>query len=338
MKHKKIFLSTEILEEKTAKSKAKIDVMQILEKAGYHSIYFPKIGNLVQLINFWRALSAIIGKDSHLVLEYPCYPRKRIWIIAAFKMLKRIKLYGVIHDIGDLRFTEFKDGKDMHFLKQFDGLVSHNKFMTAWLRKQGYKKPVVDLQVFDYCLKTDRDFHETTVDGAIKVLYAGNLAYNKATYIYDRQLDHLENIHFGVYGPYFEKERINGSRVSFKGMFDPQSPDLKENYHFGLIWEGDSVETCSGQMGQYIRYNNPHKFSLYLSLGLPVIVWKEAAIASFVLENKIGTTISSFNEIEKIGERISAAEYRGYLDNIAQLSKKVRNGYFLNKAIGQLAK
>jgi hypothetical protein len=131
---------------------------------------------------------------------------------------------------------------------------------------------------------------------------------------------------------------MNGSRVSYKGIFNPDAPDLPEKYHFGLIWEGESIETCTGQYGQYIRFNNPHKFSLYLSLGLPVIVWKEAAIASFVIENKIGFTIGSFDELEKISETVSDEIYREYLANIHDLSDKVRKGFFLGKAINQLTK
>jgi hypothetical protein len=242
----------------------------------------------------------------------------------------------VIHDIGDLRFPEQKQLPDMYFLKTFDGLISHNAFMTAWLREKGYKKPVINLEVFDYCLKEDKNFNETSVDGKLKVLYAGNLAFNKATYIYDKKLDKLDKIQLCVYGQFFEKERINGSRVLYKGMFNPNSPDLAENYHFGLIWEGESVDTCTGQMGRYIRFNNPHKFSLYLSLGLPVIVWKEAAVARFVNDHNIGFTIDSFSDLENIGEHITLQRYQEYLANIQQLSEKVRNGHFLDTAIGKL--
>jgi len=340
MKHKKIFLSTEFLNEKTAKTKAKVDVIEILEKAGYHSVYFPKVSGVGEAVRFWKDLSKLVSRDSHLVLEYPCYPRKRMWLIWAFKKIKGIKLYGVIHDIGDLRFTDkkFRDGNDMHFLKLYDGLVSHNASMTKWLRENGFRKPVVDLQVFDYCLKEGLDFSEPSLNGKFKVLYAGNLSYSKATYIYDKKLEKLNNVHLGVYGPYFEKERINGSALSYKGMFDPQTPDLKEKYHFGLIWEGESVDTCSGQMGRYIRFNNPHKFSLYISLGLPVVVWKEAAIAPFVLKHKIGTTIASFDDLERLSEKVTEREYREYVNNIRELSHKVRNGFFLTEAVNQLVK
>ena len=336
MKKKKIFLSTEIPNDKTAKTKAKVDVMEILEKEGYHSVYFPKVNNLMQIVRFWRSLSKIVDKNSHLVLEYPCMPRRRIWVISTFKFLKGIKLFGVIHDIGDLRFPEQRQMSDMLFINKFDGLISHNASMTVWLRERRYKKPIVNLGVFDYCLKDERNFNENDVSGKLKVLYAGNLSFNKATYIYDRKLDNLDGFQLCVYGQHFEKERLNGSRVSYKGIFNPDAPDLSEKYHFGLIWEGESLDTCTGQYGQYIRFNNPHKFSLYLSLGLPVIVWKEAAIASFVTENKIGFTISSFDELEKMRETVSENAYKEYLGNIHQLSNKVRKGYFLAKAINQL--
>src|SRR5919107_1727130 len=149
MKYKKIFLSTEIPNDKTAKTKAKVDVMEILEREGYHSVYFPKVSSVKEIISFWRSLSGMVDKNTHLVLEYPCMPRRRIWVISSFKFIKGIKLYGVIHDIGDLRFPQQRQMADMLFLNRFDGLISHNASMTTWLRKRGYKKPVVDLGVFD---------------------------------------------------------------------------------------------------------------------------------------------------------------------------------------------
>jgi hypothetical protein len=338
MKQKKIFLSTEIPNDKTAKTKAKVDVMEILEREGYTSVYFPRVNSLSEIIRFWRFLSTIAGKDSHLVLEYPCTPRRRIWLISTFAFVKKIKLYGVIHDIGDLRFPLQRQVSDMLFLNRFDGLISHNAAMTVWLRNRGYKKTIVNLGVFDYCMKDERNFNEQGMSGKPKVLYAGNLSYNKATYIYDKKLDKLDSFQLCVYGQHFDKDRINGSRVSYKGMFNPDTPDLLEKYHFGLIWEGDSIDTCTGQFGQYIRYNNPHKFSLYVSLGLPVIVWKEAAIASFVTDNRLGFTIGSFDELEKRVHSVTEEEYQEYLLNINKLAGKVRGGYFLGTAINELVK
>lgn len=41
---------------------------------------------------------------------------------------------------------------------------------------------------------------------------------------------------------------------------------------FGLVWDGNSMDTCTGNYGSYLRINDPHKVSLYLSSGLPIIV------------------------------------------------------------------
>lgn len=333
---KKIFLSTEIKGDKSAWTKAKVDVAQILDRAGYQSVYFPKMKSFSEFTNFWKTLSLVAEKDSHLIVEFPFYPRVRMWALSLFKIVKGVKLYAVIHDISDLRLVEQKQRSDMHFLTRFDGLISHNSFMTAWLRKKGYKKPIVDLQVFDYCLEQGKDFNEDVLNGKLKILYAGNLAYNKATYIYDKKIDELNKVQFYVYGQHFEKERSNGSSIRYEGVFNPGTPELADKYHFGLIWEGSSTETCSGEYGQYIRFNNPHKFSLYISLGLPVIVWKEAAIASFVKEHNIGVAIGSLKELNTLGEKITQAQYMEFIKNLKSLSPKVRDGFFLNKAVNEL--
>lgn len=331
-----IYLNTQVVEDKTAWSKARVDVKEILEEMGYKTIFFPRIKGPGGLVRFWKSLSRAVSKGGHIVMEYPFNARKRMWIVSLFSLLKKIPVYGVIHDINDLRFPESKQTSDMHFLRRFDGLVSHNPSMTAWLRKKGYSKPVVNLKVFDYCLRNARSYHEENVSGPLKVLYAGNLSYRKATYVYNTLIGGMNNVELCVYGQYFEQDRVNGSRVNYKGLFDPNTPELTEKYHFGIIWEGTSLDTCDGPFGEYIRYNNPHKFSLYLSLGLPVVVWKEAAIAPFIRENGLGFTIDSVMELDTLTEKISKEQYREYIDNVEKMAGKVRQGHFLKTAIAEL--
>ncbi len=336
MKTKKIYLYTEVKGDKSAWTKAKVDVARILEKQGYHALYLPRMKSPGQVLGFWKSLAAVTTRGSHIVIEFPCYPRLRLWAVTAFAFFMRVKVFAVIHDINDLRLESTSKKYDMHFLKHFDGLVSHNFSMTAWLRQNGYKKPIVDLEVFDYCLDNGTDFNEAGLNGKLKILYAGNLMYTKATYIYDSKLDNINKAEFYVYGQNFEKERINGSKIIYEGAFNPNTPELRGRYHFGLIWEGSSTETCSGEFGRYIRFNNPHKFSLYISLGLPVIVWEEAAIASFVKDHNIGLTIRSLSDLDTIGERVTNEQYQEFIKNLKQLSPKVRNGYFLDKAVSKL--
>ena len=67
-----------------------------------------------------------------------------------------------------------------------------------------------------------------------------------------------------------------------------------------------SSETCKGSFGEYLRINNPHKTSLYLASGIPVIIWSKAALAEFIEKNKCGITVDSLYEIAdklKINDR-----------------------------------
>lgn len=68
-------------------------------------------------------------------------------------------------------------------------------------------------------------------------------------------------------------------------------------------------ETCSGGKGEYLRINNPHKLSLYLAVGLPVIIWDEAAEAEFVLRENVGFTIKSLYELSEKMALISDDDY-----------------------------
>ncbi|MBT3589086.1 MAG: hypothetical protein HN507_10605, partial [Flavobacteriaceae bacterium] len=102
---------------------------------------------------------------------------------------------------------------------------------------------------------------------------------------------------------------------------------------FGLVWDGVSTETCSGQYGAYLKYNNPHKTSLYLLSGLPVIVWDKAAIASFILDNNIGFSVSNLNELNDILKNIKYSDYLLMKANVLKVQEQVKIGQFLKNAV-----
>jgi hypothetical protein len=86
-------------------------------------------------------------------------------------------------------------------------------------------------------------------------------------------------------------------------------------------------------MGNYMRFNDPHKVSLYISAGIPVIIWSEAALAGFIKERHIGFTVSSLEEIpEKLGN-VTEEDYQSYRSNLYPLMRQVRDGYFLKEAV-----
>ena len=112
-------------------------------------------------------------------------------------------------------------------------------------------------------------------------MIAGNLRRHKAEYVY-RLPDSQK---FNLYGVGYEKQ--NKNNICYHGSFDPDELPFVLEGSFGLVWDGDSAETCSGVYGQYLKVNNPHKCSLYLATGLPVIVWKESTVARIVKKQSL---------------------------------------------------
>lgn len=76
------------------------------------------------------------------------------------------------------------------------------------------------------------------------------------------------------------------------------------------------MDACSGNWGKYLKIIAPHKFSMYLVAELPIIVWKESAMAKLVEQNKLGITINTLTELGDRISRISSDEYDNIVLNI----------------------
>ena len=103
-----------------------------------------------------------------------------------------------------------------------------------------------------------------------------------------------------------------------------------------MIWDGDSLEECNGAFGEYLKYNNPHKFSLYIAAGIPVITWKKAAIAEFIEKENIGITVNSLEDLEKILINLSNEEYEKKVENVLKIREKIINGKILTNIIKEI--
>ena len=255
----------------------------------------------------------------------------RDYVLKELKKKRNVTLITLFHDIETLRGLHIKG--EAHFfnliLELSDGIIVHNPKMKEWFVSQGiYKKNIVSLDIFDY-LFTPRQRKRSLKR---QVIIAGNLNPQKAKY-----LEKIKDIdsEFVLYGPNFDKT-VAGENMKYRGTFSPDElPHILED-GFGLIWDGDTTETCSGPYGEYLRYNNPHKLSLYLASGLPVFIWKEAAEADFVEKNGVGYTISSLSDIKLILDSITENEYRASCEKVDVISSKLIKGYFTKDAVTKL--
>lgn len=105
---------------------------------------------------------------------------------------------------------------------------------------------------------------------------------------------------------------------------------------YGLIWDGDSIDKCTGVAGNYEKINNPHKLSLYLSMGIPVIAWRRAAISEFIESNTIGFVVSSLDEIDTVLNKLNEEDYIKFKNNAINIGHKIKNGEYTLQAVNKL--
>lgn len=327
-----------IKDERHAGSKAVQDVKNILLKNNYKSIkvsakkYFA-IFSFIKLFVFGLF---ILDKKDVLFIQYPPhYYRYYGNFIVLFKKLKKFKTIVLIHDVTYLRYsgTNYK-GKELQFFNKFEYIITHNVKMTNQLYKDGVRTNFIELELFDYI--TDKVLNSNiSLKQKKQIIIAGNLDYNKSTYLYD--FIKVSKFQVSLFGPNFNESKVEkNSCFKYYGSLPANELPLVLTTGFGLVWDGMSVEECSGDLGNYLKINNPHKLSLYIAGGIPVFVWKKAAVADFVIKNKIGYVIDNLYQINDILNEIAEEEYLKLKENVAILQKRVLNGEFLESALNKI--
>lgn len=160
-------------------------------------------------------------------------------------------------------------------------------------------------------------------------VFAGNLKYEKFIY-HLHELDWKSST-LNVYGPNFDASSfVSCTAVTYCGELPPDALATEVADSYGLCWEGDSLDRCRGKISAYLKYTNPYKVSFYLALGLPVILSKQMAAASFIEQNNAGVAIDSLRKLPEVLTAISEQEYQSMCENCLRLSQKLRHGYFLS--------
>ena len=135
-----------------------------------------------------------------------------------------------------------------------------------------------------------------------------------------------------------KKINFGGKRTDIiaHGPVPPEQLPGRLEGAFGLVWDGTSGKIPTGHYGAYLMVNNPHKMSLYLVSGMPVIVWSGSAQAEFVRREGIGLVIDSLSDIQ---DGIAALTEEGYvrmLDNARRVGRKLRQGGMTREALKAL--
>lgn len=315
--------------------KAKDDVNHFLNEVGFKNVDIKT--NVNKFDKFFKTSHKLrkqisFGEDGLLVFQYPLSSRyisdKLVKMLKANPNLISVCL---VHDLESLRLSagnkSFKNN-EMKFLNKFDYLIVHNQHMKNWLIKNGVKSSMVVLEVFDYYKdysgKNDFSYNEN-------ISYAGNLS--KAHFLESIKIKRHKIIVYGL-----NQSVAYPQNIIYKGSLPPE--ELPKHLHskYGLVWDGDSISECSGIYGEYLKYNTPHKISLYISAGIPVIVWKKSAMADFIRNNNLGLCVDKVSDLDNILSKVSDEQYTEIKKNTLAMSKKISEGYFIKRALHRILK
>ena len=323
-----------------ASNKARSDVNLIAERLGFKtvSVHSPKTGglNVSKMIgkvtfeyNLLRSLNSV-DDGGLLLVQLPLLnlANRTHKNILDYCSKHGIKVISFIHDVNELRGTNASNNQPFYSLLVYSSaVISHNSEMTKHLVSKGIgSEKIINLDIFDYLLDKDKDV------GYFKkqIVIGGNLDVEKVKYLKD--LDRIKGCGIVLYGPNYTSNK-KSENIEYKGVVDASELPYLLNEGFGLVWDGESIESCTGRYGNYLKYNNPHKLSMYIASGLPVIIWDQAAEANFVKEKSLGITVGSLLELETVFNNLEERQYSEYTTSVKKIQKKLRTGYYAEKAI-----
>ncbi len=338
---------------KNAANKARADVEKICLDEGYQRMdliipysdtgnFIKIIGDQIQNAHLWKKCLSTLKERDILFIQFPVKTHSIVLGNLLRKTIRKNRyIVLLIHDLDLLRFNNSRNisllkkirmfFEDRMVLREASFIISHNQKMTDYLKSISIpEEKIINLGLFDYLLDSSVPYIESEPDNT--VIIAGNLNPEKVGYLHE--IHTIKGCQFHLYGEGFLQELPQN--VQYFGSFMPDELPAYLQGSFGLVWDGSSVNCCEGIAGDYLRYNNPHKTSLYIAAGIPVVVWKESALAEFVQLYSVGITVSSLDDMQQKILSMSEEEYFEYKRNTERLAQKLRCGGFLAEALTEM--
>ncbi len=325
-------------------NKAKTDNEDTLALMGAVNIANKRTGHRSKIAAFFVDLAGIaryvcsVRKGDRIVLQYP--HKKYFSFVCRVARWRGAKTITLIHDLGSFRRKRLTVEKEIGRLMNTDYVIASNEVMRQWLIDHGFSKPTGSLGLFDYRSKSEsKDKTEHKVEAAtegmgdLRIVYAGALSMRKNAFMLDMAKATLPyQLHvFGNRNGLPDMQ--DNPQVIFHGFLPADEFISTVDADFGLVWDGDSTESCTGNFGEYLRYNSPHKVSFYLRAGLPVIIWRQAAVAPIIERENVGFCIDSIDELQQLLPSLEQERIETMRSNVRNLSDRLKNGAFLKAAV-----
>ena len=330
-----------------AMNKARGDVVRFAAEAGYAPVkisawdsargdHWQKVKLVLCMLWDWSRLFFTLGWEDLLLVQYPVFPVKGAWLARiALHMLqwKGVRTATIVHDMDSLRLLggDAARWSDQVLLPAFDRIICHTDRMKEYIVSQGVAaENVAVLGRFDY--DTRAHMPERTLSHDVCV--AGNLRKDKAGWLYELPRTKL-TWHLWGAGWKGKKSRKD---IHHHGAAEPEKlPGLLEG-SFGVVWDGPTPESCRGAYGAYNLLNAPHRLSLYLAAGMPVVVWSGAAIADDVRESGVGLVLDNLLTLPQAIDALTPEDYARMAENARRAGSELRQGQRLLAALAEIEK
>ena len=269
----------------------------------------------------------LFKKGDIIFIQYPLPLNNKVRNLFYKILLKKnVVIQILIHDLPSIRFRQ-QDFEDS-ILTDADIIICHTDAMKKFLIDIGVNSNNIKiLYLFDYITEST---NKNQISFGDKICFAGNL--EKSEFI--PKLVNVKDLHFCLYGlP--SLSYTADSHIQYLGKFHPDNIECLVG-DWGLVWDGDSIDTCSGSLGEYLKINSSHKLSLYLAAGIPVIIWEKSSLKEFIESNKLGIAVKSLNDIAYYIKQLSMLDKQMIKKSVQEFSTKLRNGEMLKDVLNQL--
>ncbi|HVK49027.1 MAG TPA: hypothetical protein VM488_14300 [Pseudobacter sp.] len=311
------------------------DAERILAAENYQPLFLPchfsfsllsKIRRLLYLIRIFITLPS----GAIVVFLLPQYATMNRWLVAMLGWRHSIKRVALLGDINGVKHND-PDllQKELRAYRQYDFLIVHNQWMKDWVQRQLPGSRCTMINFFDFLAEPNI----YPVQQEHIIAYAGNLQEGLFLNSVKTLLNTNPSILFRVYGQPYTSQMAEQPNLEYMGTSEPYALPAKLKASYGLVWYGGSLDHVAGNIGPYLSIISPHKASLYLLCGIPLIVPAHTAIAGLVLQHKLGIVISNLHEIQSAMDFVSAEEYASMCKNVKVMAASVAAGQGLRMAL-----
>lgn len=320
----------------SAGNKAKTDYEQILFDMGAINLGLAQRISSGKIATFFLNLAGVVKfafavrRNDVVILQYPI--KKYFSLICLAARIRGAKTVAFVHDLGSCRRRKISVATEMHRLNRATYVIAANRVMEQWLVDHGLKTMHSHLGFHDYLCKATPEPHAHCAPW--QLTYAGSLNMRKNSFMLKMNTLNAPLCLYGWLGCY-DKSQNATSHITELGYASPEQFISSAQGDFGLVWDGPSLSACTGDWGEYLALNTPHKCSFYLRAGLPLIVWSKSAMAQEVEQRGIGLCVDSLEHLPEILKGISAEQYAAMQANVAVLAGEIASGCHMRSAVKQ---